>query len=184
MKISFKRLVSTIVIGQCLAIPITSVQLVAAPGDAIQNVQSTSVSGLGVGTSGQGAPTTSIQRAPYFTDSYGNILMNVNVWGNVVHGGPIAVPEGSDISTAISLAGGPVNGANLAKVRVNRATPDESGKMTYLVDLKTYAKEGNRSTLIELQPNDTVIVPENKALGALGILGIIAAGASIYSITR
>jgi len=102
--------------------------------------------------------------------------------GNVNVPGPQAVPEGADIASAISLAGGASNSANLEKVRLNREQPDEYGKSTYLLNLSKYAKAGDRSMLIELQPNDTIIVPESHALTFMEILEVLAGGFAVYSV--
>jgi hypothetical protein len=182
MKIAMKRLISTILVVQSLAIPITSVELLAAPPFDPQGPQ-TAAPASAANFPAVGRTMPSDQSTPYFTDIYGNILMNVNVWGSAVHTGPITVPEGSDLATVISIAGGPAKGANLDKVRVNRTQPDRDGKMTYLVNLNNYAQKGDRSTLIDMQPNDTIIIPESRTMERVGfILGVIAVGISVYSI--
>jgi hypothetical protein len=181
MKKTLKRLVTAIVISQTMAIPIAGA-FAASSDDSALN-QSATGANKAVETNAA-ASQPAFQKTPYFTDSYGNILMNVNIWGNVLHGGAMVVPEGADVATAISLAGGPVNEANLEKVRVNRAQPDRNGKTTYVVNMKNYAKHGDRTGLLELQPNDTIIVPQSKSLDILGILGVGAAAATIYSLTK
>jgi hypothetical protein len=182
MKIALKRLVSTIVIAQYLAIPIMSVESVAAPTANSTGSKATVTSGASRGTTITLSSPQAFQNTPYFTDEYGNILMNVNIWGNVNVPGPQAVPEGADIASAISLAGGASNSANLEKVRLNREQPDEYGKSTYLLNLSKYAKAGDRSMLIELQPNDTIIVPESHALTFMEILEVLAGGFAVYSV--
>ncbi|HWR01206.1 MAG: hypothetical protein HGB29_02410 [Chlorobiaceae bacterium] len=180
MNIAIKRIISTVAITQVLALSTLQVDAIAAPPfDALNAPAPASTS-----SAPAGSPSAPIHTASYFTDSYGNILMNVNIWGNVLRSGPIAVPEGADIGTAISLAGGPANAANLKKVRVNRASPDENGKITYEVNLAEYAKKGDQSVLLELRPNDTIIVPESKSIRFLEAIGLIATGATVYSVTR
>jgi len=173
-------------VAHAVAMPITGAELIAAPipdptasPTATASAPASLTSILQSGSAGYASQTT-----PYFTDSYGNILMNVNVWGTAVHTGPITVPEGSDLATVISIAGGPAKDANMAKVRVNRSQPDRDGKMTYLVDLKNYMNAGDHSMLFDVQPNDTIIIPERKTIDSGLILGIIAVGVSIYSLGR
>jgi hypothetical protein len=179
MKIALKRFVTSIVIAQSLAIPVMSaVTFAAAPKENTPGMLQ------GIVTPGTAMQYSSNQNEPYFTDMYGNILMNVNIWGFVTKSGSIAVPEGSDIVTALSLAGGPSNKANLEKVRINRSMPDENGKMTYVLNLEKYVKKGDRSMLFELRPNDTIIVPEDKSIDILSLLGVAAAGATIYSVVN
>ncbi len=184
MNITMKRLVSAMLLTHAMAIPLTTTVVHAAPpfdSPAAATPRSAAASSI-VGLPGA---EPAIHTTPYFTDSYGNILMNVNVWGSAVHTGPLTVPEGADLSTVLSIAGGPGRGANLEKVRINRAQPDRDGNTTYLVDLTTYTKAGDKSSLLDLQPNDTVIIPESKSLLDAGmILGILALGVSVYSATK
>ncbi len=46
------------------------------------------------------------------------ILMPVNVWGEVRNPGMHMVPWDSDLSDALSAAGGPTSSANLSKVKI------------------------------------------------------------------
>lgn len=175
------KTIATLLAIQMLTIPFMSVGIIAAP--PFDDLGSPMATPPPAGT-GSTEATRSYQTDNYFTDAAGNILMNVNVWGHVAHPGQVTVPEETDISTLISLAGGPSADANLKKIRLNRAHPDDNGNMTYMINLEQYAKKGDRSMLIALQPNDTIIVPENKALDTATILGIIGAALSIYAITN
>ena len=56
--------------------------------------------------------------ARYMTDEKGNILMYVNVWGEVQTPGHHLVYEGIDLGTLLSIVGGTKAGANLKKVRI------------------------------------------------------------------
>jgi len=97
-----------------------------------------SSSSMTVPSAQQGVPTYAVPQDTYFTDALGNILMNVNVWGEVYKPGQVVVKENADIAAVLSLVGGPKDSANLKKVRVNRQLPDENGKQTYEVNLKDY----------------------------------------------
>ena len=52
----------------------------------------------------------------YVSSEDGTLLMYVNVWGHVKSPGTYLVYEDIDLLTLISLAGGPVSGANLKKI--------------------------------------------------------------------
>ncbi|MFZ4801138.1 MAG: polysaccharide biosynthesis/export family protein [Chlorobium sp.] len=107
-----------------------------------------------------GGPDYPLTQNSYFTDDNGNILMTINVIGEVNRSGPMVVRESVDLATILSLAGG-VNGkANLKKVLITRQEPDSNGKQAITVDLDRYYKRGDRSSFIALKPNDTVVVPE------------------------
>jgi hypothetical protein len=183
MKIVVRRLVACILIIQVFIMPVMTIKVCdASPFDSIESL-SPRLNSVFSGEKGQGEPLSPDKAEGYFVDGNGNILMSINVWGNVNRPGQVVVPEGSNISTLISMAGGPIGHYNLKKVRVNRAYPDEHGKMTYLVDINKYVESGDRSTLIDLQPNDTVIVPESKALDFGSILGIVGVVLSVYTIS-
>jgi hypothetical protein len=180
MKIVLKSLVACILIIQVLVMPVMTMEVFAAPPfDSLGSSQSESGSGRS-GDKNGGSPLSPDRAEGYFVDGNGNILMNINVWGFVGRPGQVTVPEGSDISSLISLAGGPTGHYNLGKIRINRAYPDEKGKMTYLVNLNNYVKSGDRSMLIDLQPNDTVIIPENKAVDLATFLSILGLGLTSY----
>lgn len=183
MKIALKNIIAGILILQVFMLPMMTKQVFAAsPFESTASPLMSTPASAANNTMGTAASYSAYQSGGYFTDSYGNILMNVNVWGSVNRPGPVVVPEGADIALLLSLAGGPADGANLKKIRVNRAQPDESGKMTYRLNLETYAKEGDRSMLMAMQPNDTVIIPKSKAIDFLGVLGVIGAAVGIYSV--
>jgi hypothetical protein len=107
-------------------------------------------------------PNYPLVQDSYFTDDYGNILMIVNVLGEVNKPGQIVVRENSDFPTIFALAGGLKEHANLTKVIISRKEPDNNGKQGYQLNLREYYDHGDRSGFIALKPNDTIIVPEKK----------------------
>ena len=54
----------------------------------------------------------------YLTDKTGNIMMNVNIWGQVNSPGSHLVYDGIDFASLLSVVGGPIDGANLKNVRI------------------------------------------------------------------
>jgi protein involved in polysaccharide export with SLBB domain len=106
------------------------------------------------------SPVSPLVQDSYFTDDYGNILMIVNVIGEVARSGQFVVRENADFATILALAGGVKTDANLKKVLVARHEPDDNGKQAYIINLQHYYKEGDRSAFIALKPNDTIIIPE------------------------
>jgi hypothetical protein len=105
-------------------------------------------------------PSYPLVQDSYFTDDSGNILMIVNVLGEVNRQGQLVVRENVDFATILALAGGLKSEANLRKVLVARQEPDKNGAQAYVIDLKDYYKHGDRSSFIALKPNDTIIFPE------------------------
>jgi len=96
----------------------------------------------------------------YFTDEFGNILMNVNFWGHVNKPGRHVVYDGIDLATLLSMVGGPKTGANLKKVRLFRETEDEAGKLIHEINMDQFLKTGNRGDFVKVLPNDTYVVPQ------------------------
>jgi len=132
-------------------------------------------------------PNYPIQPNSYFTDDNGNILMIVNVLGEVKKPGQIVVRENADFATVVALAGGQTERANMKKVVVARQDPDSKGKQSYKINLKEYLKTGNRSDFITLRPNDTVFVPDKGGVNlqkVASIVGVAVGGFSIYSILQ
>ena len=118
----------------------------------------------------------------YLTDGNGNIMMYVNVWGEVRNAGNHLVYEGIDLATLISLVGGPQPGANLKKTSIYREVPDENGKLVYNIDLNNYVKSGDRSNFIKIKPNDTVIIPKKPLAYFLEQVGAINTVLSLISL--
>lgn len=117
-------------------------------------------------------PAYPVMPDDYFTDDYGNILMIVNVLGEVNKPGQIVLRENADFSTLLAQAGGIKSTANMKKVVVSRREPDRDGAQIYKLNLKDYYKDGDRSQFIVLKPNDTVIVPKkNSKISGISIAG-------------
>jgi len=96
----------------------------------------------------------------YITNADGSISMNINVWGHVITPGLHLIHEGTDLISLLSLVGGPKDGANLKEIRLYRETPDADGISSYTIDLEKFIKSGDRSNLIKINPNDTLIIPQ------------------------
>jgi hypothetical protein len=105
-------------------------------------------------------PSYPVAQNSYFTDDSGNILMFVNILGQVSRQGQFIVRENADFATILAISGGLGKDADLKKVLVVRQEPDDNGKQAYVVNLKTFYKKGDRSGFIALKPNDTIVIPE------------------------
>ena len=107
----------------------------------------------------------------YMTDVKGNIMMYVNVWGQVGNPGHILVYEGIDMATLISIVGGPNSGANMKKVKIYRELPDDDGQIIYNLNFNNFIKSGDRSDFIKIKPNDTIIIPQTNLSYLLSQVG-------------
>ena len=110
--------------------------------------------------------------------------MKVNVWGEVTKPGIYQVSDQTDLISLISTAGGPTDGAQLAKVRLVRNYAQE--QQVFKINLKKVMKEGRGDTLPEIRPGDTVVIPKNKFstiakyMTFLYHLAVIATAVKIY----
>lgn len=86
------------------------------------------------------------------------LLMKINIWGEVEKPGVLEVPDRTDLLSALSLAGGPKEGAKLTKVKVIRGFNGE--KKSWEVNLKEAVNKGELDKVPMLQPGDTVVVPK------------------------
>ena len=94
----------------------------------------------------------------YQTDSDGNIMMHVNIWGAVPVPGRKLVYDGIDMATLLSMVGGPRQGANMRRVQLFREVPDSNNKLSYEIDLTPFIISGDRSSFVKIKPNDTILI--------------------------
>jgi len=117
----------------------------------------------------------------YIASDDGTLLMYVNIWGHVKNPGTYLVYEGIDLMTLISLAGGPLTGANLSKIRLIQAENEQ------IINLNNYLK-GNKTKIIKINPHDTIYIKETMGsyfLTKVNILTTILQLANIsYTISR
>ncbi len=88
------------------------------------------------------------------------LMVKVNVWGAVQKPGSQYVPDGTDLISVISAAGGPTEGAKLSKVRLVRNFDGE--KHNQVINVSRCLKKGELELLPEIKPGDTIIVPKSK----------------------
>jgi polysaccharide export outer membrane protein len=109
------------------------------------------------------------------------LMMKVNVWGAVKEPGSQYVPDGTDLISVLSAAGGPTDGAKLSKVRLVRNFNGEEKNL--VINLGQCLKRGKVESLPEIKPGDTVIVPKSKV--SFGkFLGVIYNVAVIASVVK
>ena len=89
----------------------------------------------------------------YITGEDGIKRIYVNVWGHVKNPGPYLVYEDIDIITLLSVAGGPLDGANLSKVKIISQSDSE----TSIVNLDNIINS-NENNQINFKPYDTVVI--------------------------
>ncbi|MCK4306866.1 SLBB domain-containing protein [candidate division WOR-3 bacterium] len=83
----------------------------------------------------------------------GELQIKVSIWGEIVSPGLYSIPDGTDLVTLLSLAGGPMKGANLSRVKVIHSFPTPS---VVTVNLSDFFKTGNRENIPIMKPGDMV----------------------------
>jgi len=92
----------------------------------------------------------------YIANDDGTLLMYVNIWGHVKNPGTYLVYEGIDLFTLLSLAGGPLSGAQLNKIEILHSKNSIYEKE--IVNLNKYIDNPNQITI---KPHDTVYIKES-----------------------
>ena len=77
----------------------------------------------------------------------------VNIWGHVKRPGTYLVYENIDITTALSIAGGPLQGADLSKIEIISRETNSITKLN-IEDLVNF----NTKNKYEIKPYDTIKV--------------------------
>ncbi len=85
------------------------------------------------------------------------ILIDVQIWGQVGKPGMYRVPVATDVVGLISYAGGPTEYAALSRIKLVRGGAPQ-GK-TLKMDLGKYTGNGNRAQVPMLEAGDVVIIP-------------------------
>lgn len=128
-------------------------------------------------------PNYPVDKGAYFTDDFGNILMIVNVLGQVNKPGQTVVRENVDFAELLSLVGDARDNADLKHVIVARQSADSKQPQVFKVDLKKFYKKGDTSSFIALKPNDTIIFSEKSNLTLMNVAqvaSILFTGVSYY----
>jgi len=74
----------------------------------------------------------------------------INVWGHVKNPGPYLVYKDVDLITLLSIAGGPLDGANLSKIRLIK----QNNNINKIIDINEFEKHVDNN----FQPYDTIII--------------------------
>jgi hypothetical protein len=178
MKIILKKLVVFLVAVWSISISMLLANAYAAVQGGVSPEQALAIPD-GSSVSGQPAPGYTLSEKSYFTDNFGNVLMYINVWGAFGKTGRFAVPQDTDITTMLSIVGGPNEKAKLTKMIVYRHDPDEFGKQLYVINLNKMLKDGDTTDFIELRPNDTIIMPGKSDFNFISALGTVSSLSSL-----
>lgn len=106
----------------------------------------------------------------YITGDDGVVRMYINVWGHVKTSGTFLIFEGADLFNALSLAGGPLEGANLKNVQI--VSKENGDSIEYNLSDFIRNNSGNK---LKLNPYDTIIVKQSVGSKILNRSNLITA---------
>lgn len=100
--------------------------------------------------------------ALYVIQENDNIAMKINIWGEVEKPGQYIIPFSvdPDMITLLSIAGGPTSNADLKKIRIIRISENQSS-ISIFVNLSNFLDNGEGNSLIDIEPNDTIIIEKS-----------------------
>ena len=93
----------------------------------------------------------------YITGDDGVVRMYVSVWGHVKVSGTFLIFDGADVFSALSLAGGPLEGADLDKIRI--ISKEKGNVQDYNINDIIQNKTKNS---IYLAPYDTIVINQTR----------------------
>lgn len=100
--------------------------------------------------------------------------VNIQVLGQVNRPGILTIPVGLDVQSALSLAGGATEFADLSKIHVLRKI--KNGATTWnkiSADLNNFLTTGDISSLPKLQEDDIIMVPGASATTYVTVIGAV-----------
>jgi hypothetical protein len=118
------------------------------------------------------------QASQYYIGATNELLIRVNIWGQVRQPGQYFIPSTTDLISLISVAGGPQSGSRLDNVRIVRNR--ENGSEIIMVNIKKFLKTGDKRLIPNLEPEDTIILTGSTwklvgdVIGAVSQLSIVA----------
>lgn len=151
------------------------VVFLAAAGFSTQTFSQTTESGIGPTLPRGGAASY------YYIGKPGELTMHVNLWGFVKNPGRYEVPSSTDLIQLVSFAGGPLQGADMAGVRVTRFVRKDGGleRSEYIVNLEDLKRVDQ--TKLVLYPGDTIFIDHTSWLTIRDAFTVISTAAILTS---
>ncbi len=94
----------------------------------------------------------------YLTGEDGIVRIYVNIWGHVAKPGTYLIYDGANIVDVLSVAGGPLIGANLKKLTI---LSESKSSINY--DLQSLIRSKSQEELPVLKPYDTIIIDAKRS---------------------
>lgn len=102
-------------------------------------------------------PLRSNVGAYYYMARPGDLTVLVSVWGDVRNPGQYEIPAGTDLVQLLSYAGGPLETADLGKVRlIRRRDGDQAPGSVLVVNVLALVSDPTRTP--RLEPGDVIVI--------------------------
>lgn len=103
------------------------------------------------------------QGGVYYTYNKKNeVLFKANIWGSVQYPGVHFLPLGTRFLDGLSIAGGPLDSANVDEITISSRVANTSETKLRTINIRTAL--GNQELNPILQPDDIIFVKENRAI--------------------
>lgn len=89
-----------------------------------------------------------------------DVLFKSSIWGAVQYPGIHYIPIGTRLVDAISIAGGPIERANMENITLS--SQESSGLKVYNLSLTEALADANKNPV--LKPNDVLVIKEDRSL--------------------
>ena len=109
----------------------------------------------------------------------GTVLMKVNLWGGVGKPGIHHVPAKTNLINLLSYAGGPLKDAKLDEVIIKRNIGATNKKI--VVNVQDII-QGSSIPSIPLEPNDIVVIPQEKPYVSSNTIALVTVATMLVSI--
>jgi len=94
----------------------------------------------------------------------------VTVLGEVVNPGPVKILEGATLQEAIKGAGGPVETADLSRIKIIHSNRNQSAE---IFDLNNFLQKGNVDEMPRLETNDMIVVLAKEHSQKVKVIGSV-----------
>ncbi|MFB3907580.1 MAG: polysaccharide biosynthesis/export family protein [Candidatus Eisenbacteria bacterium] len=108
------------------------------------------------------------------------LLVDVQIWGQVHRPGQYSVPDRTDLIGLMSYAGGPTEDAKIRKIQI--VSPIGKGPRVQTIDVESFVRTGDSNLIPTLHPGDVVVVPASRSHNLYRWGGIISVAALVANV--
>lgn len=119
--------------------------------------------------------------AYYYIAKPGELTMQINLWGFVKNPGRYEVPTSTDLIQLISFAGGPLQHADMAEIRITRIVNADTSHSLVEFEIDLEELGGRWGGKLVLYPGDTIFIDHSRWLTIRDVFSVVTTLAIITS---